>query len=209
MICQDEDVNDLGDCKNGIETLIEYSKLFNLNHLSSQEATVKVCKKCQKNVGNLIRKRKADPTFNIDCASKVAKVTTRGSVDGFKWKIQCLICGKPCAVDHKHSDRRKIWSATFLHYKNTILEFCDTRQNDEWGEQVRSRVINCCDLVQVEARHQEDCRTKFTRRKGKLLGRPARHPTNETQKDNFEKLCDCPKCESEIYSFEELHIQND
>ena len=158
VICQDDDVNDLRDCKNGIETLIGYSNLFSLNYLSShlstkrqEEATVKVPKNCQKNVGNLIRKRKADPTFNIDCAPNVAKVTTRGSVDGFNWKMQCLFCGKPCAVNPKHPERRQIWPATFLHYKNTILKFCDARQNDEQGEQVRRRVINCCDLVQAEA----------------------------------------------------------
>ena len=61
-----DNVNDLRDCKNGIETLVEYNNLFNLNHLSchlpkklQEEATMKVQKKCQKNVGNLIRKRKA------------------------------------------------------------------------------------------------------------------------------------------------------
>ena len=61
-----DNVNDLRDCKNGIETLVEYYNLFNLNqvasHLSTklqEEATIKVQKKCQKNVGNLIRKRKA------------------------------------------------------------------------------------------------------------------------------------------------------
>ena len=61
-----DNVNDLRDCKNGIETLVEYNNLFNLNHLSShlpkklqEETTMKVQKKCQKNVGNLIRKRKA------------------------------------------------------------------------------------------------------------------------------------------------------
>ena len=102
VICRDEHVNELRDRMNAIETLIEYSNLFNFNHLSShlstklqEGATVKVHKKCQKNVGNLIRKRKVDPTFNIDCVSKVAKAITRGSVDGFYWKMQCLFNGKP------------------------------------------------------------------------------------------------------------------
>ena len=59
-----DNVNDLRDCKNGIETLVEYNNLFNLNHLSSHlpkklQEVLKVQKKCQKNVGNLIRKRKA------------------------------------------------------------------------------------------------------------------------------------------------------
>ena len=39
VICQDEDVNDLRDCKNGIETLAQYSNIFNLNHLSSHLST--------------------------------------------------------------------------------------------------------------------------------------------------------------------------
>ena len=127
VICQNEIVNAVYDCKNGIKALIECSKLFNLNHLSShlsrklqEEATVKVHKKCQKNMGILIRKIKVDPTFKIDCVPKVANVTTRGSLDGLNWKIQCLFCGKPCAVDCKHPDRRQIWPITFLHYKNTI-----------------------------------------------------------------------------------------
>ena len=89
--------------------------------------------------------------------------------------------------------------------QNTILKFCDARQNNECGEQVRRRIINCCDLVKTEARYHEDCRTEFTRRKGKPSGRPVEHPINEKQKDNFEKLCDWLECEREIYSVAELH----
>ena len=211
MICQDEDVNDLRDCKNGIESLIECSNIYNLNHLSShlstklqEEATVKVHKKCQKNVGNLIRKRKADPTFNIDCAPKVAKVTTRGSVDGFNWIMQCLFYGRPCVVDPKHPDRRQYGllpsCTTTTRYLNSV-----TRGKMMNGEHVRRHVINCCDLAHAEARYHEDSRTEFTRRKGKLSGRPAGRPINERQKDNFEKPCDWLECNSEIYSLEEIH----
>ena len=64
-----DNVNDLRDCKNGIETLIEYNNLFNLNHLSShlstklqEEATMKVQKKFPKERGKPYQKKKSGKT---------------------------------------------------------------------------------------------------------------------------------------------------
>ena len=60
-----DNVNDLRDCKNGIETLIEYNNLFNLNQVSShlstklqEEATIKVQKSVKKTWETLSEKEK-------------------------------------------------------------------------------------------------------------------------------------------------------
>lgn len=213
VICQDADeISNLRNCTGGIESLLTYSKTFDFKQLSIYLSTkkkagqsVKIHEECQKNAGNHVRKRKKDPNFNVNFLPKVPKMATRKSIDEFDWKKQCLFCGKPCTLDEKHVGRRQVWCVTFLHYRDTILKMCDAaRQNDEWAEQVRRRVINCTDLVQAEARYHDDCRKNFCRLKDNLSSQAGR-PTNSVQKINFEKLCDWLECESEVYSLTELH----
>jgi len=123
--------------------------------------SVKIHGQCQKNVGNSIRKRKANPSITLGNQSKIAKMTTRKSIDTFNWKEHCLFCGEECHIDTKHPERRPIFEATFLHYRDSILGYCESR-NDSGAEDVKRRVINCIDLVQAEGRYQDDCRIKFT-----------------------------------------------
>ena len=80
---------------------------------------------------------------------------------------------------------------TYLEFKDNILLACSKR-TDSVAEQIKHRVINCVDLVQVGARYHENCRSKF------WLGTIAASQSQETTKgrppdqlksDRFEQLC--------------------
>ena len=158
--------NDLRECQSGIPKLIEYGSLFGLELLKpyltvqqEENSSVKIRVKCQKNVENSIRKRKANPDYTLGNQSKIAKMTIRKSIDTFKWKEHCFFCCDECHVDPKHPDRRPIFSIYFLHYRESMLGYCECRK-DSWATEVKRQVINGIDLGQ--ARYHDDCRTKFT-----------------------------------------------
>jgi len=167
IICQDKNEFGLRECKSGISTLIEYAKVFEHDELRSylvekeeRKEAVLIHKDCQKNTGNAMRKRKRDGNKS-EAGTKQQKLSTRKSIDTFDWKTQCFFCGDVCEKDEKHPDRRTIFSVTFLHYRETILKFCDCRK-DDWASEVKRRVLNCFDLVHAEAKYHDDCRKFFT-----------------------------------------------
>lgn len=209
-ICQEENDNELRECQSGIPTLIEYGRLFGLEKLKTylitrqeENSSVKIHAQCQKNIGNSIRKRKANPDYTLDIRSKISKRTTRNSIETFNWKEHCFFCGDECHVDPKHPDRRQIFNVRYLHYRENILRYCESRK-DSWAEEVKLRLINCIDLVQAEARYHDDCRTKFTERGVSSKAQKGR-PHNSTQQNNFEILCNWLETEGELYSLAELH----
>ena len=213
VICRkDEKTDGLRECSSGISKVIEYGTLFGLSilttHLNSKQSEgshVKTHASCQKNIGNSIRKRKANP-YNSEKSYKAAKIATRSSIKGFNRKENFLFCGKECEEDKKHPDRGPIYQVTFLHYRETILKICNSREEDPWASEVERRIINCIDLVQEEARYHDDCRAKFTSRKPeKVSSQQKGRPQNNIQQCNFEILCKWLKTEGELYSLLELY----
>ena len=116
----------------------------------------------------------------------------------FDWKA-CFICGK--TADRQYSTVIPV-RTTPLH--DTLIKRCDER-NDEWGEEVRSRLITCTDLVAEEAIYHCECMTKFrlTILSSNKLGRPI----NAVMMDNFERVCNWLEEESdcELYLIAEFH----
>ena len=84
------------------------------------------------------------------------------------------------------------------------MKRCDER-NDEWGEEVRSRLITCTGLVADKAIYHCECMTKFqhTILSSNKVGRPI----NAVMMDNFERVCNWLEEESdcELYTIAELH----
>ena len=83
---KDENTDGLRECSSGISKLIEYGTVFGLSilttHLNSKQSEgshVKIHVSCQKNIGNSIRKRKANPD-NSEKSYKEAKLATRSSI---------------------------------------------------------------------------------------------------------------------------------
>ena len=105
---------------------------------------------------------------------------------------------------------RLVFNVT-LHYRETILKYCSNRQNDNWSEDVKRKVLSCNDLVHAEARHQDDCRKLFTNRKyneASLL-RLAGRPRKEIEQDSFIRFCEWWKGEEDSFSVVELHEKNE
>ena len=203
IICESQTSEQLRDCVSGIPQLQKYARLLNNDRLKSDlkasNLRVKVHPSCQKNIGNAIRKRKSE--IKNDKHSKVRKKETRNSVETFIWEKHCFFCGKECQIDTKHPDRKQPVTVTFVHYRETVLEICDTR-NDHWAEKVKSRVLPCIDLVQANAKYHEDCRKTFTGRFGPLSnGRPQ----NEGKQRNFEAICEWLETDGDLHSIAELH----
>ena len=171
VICQKQDNVGLRQLK--LEVLGSH-----LSEKQKENKSVLIHINCQRQVGNIMRKRKRAGDCVAEVASKVSKVSTRKSVDSFNWKVDCLFCGKPFIADKKHPERRLVFNVTFLHYRETILKYYSNRRNDKWSEDVKRRVLSCNDLVHEEARYHDDCRKLFTHPKNtetsspRLAGRP-------------------------------------
>lgn len=103
-------------------------------------------------------------------------ITLRNSVTKFDFKNDCFICGRKCSLDVKYpSHRRKaVYNVSSMGMRNNTLRQCELR-NDEWGNDVRSRIFNVIDLVAAKARYHNDCYKNFFYKKSeKLVGRPKR-----------------------------------
>ena len=87
------------------------------------------------------------------------------------------------------------------------MKYCSNRQNDNWSEDVKRKVLSCNDLVHAEAKYQDDCRKLFTNPKyneASLL-RLAGRPRKEIEQDNFIRFCEWWKGEEDSFSVVELH----
>ena len=77
------------------------------------------------------------------------------------------------------------------------------------SDEVRHRVINCIDLVHVEARYHRKCFASFSKfTRDTIISpkpKPAGRPKNEETLCNFDKLCEWLESEAELFSMEELH----
>ena len=193
-----QNTDGLSECSSGIPKLIEYRTLFGLTLLASYLDTkqnegshVKIHAICQKNIGNSIRKTKANPE-NSEKHYKVAKIATRSSIEGFNWEEQCFFCGKEFKEDKKHPEKKRpsikkifkenLYQTTFLHYRETILIIFNSRKEDPWVLGVKRQIINCIDLVQEEERYHDDCRAKFTSGKPeKVSSQQKGRPQNNIQ----------------------------
>ena len=125
-----------------------------------------------------------------------------------RWPVlDCLFCGKPCIADKKHPERRLVFNVTFLQYREIILNYCCNRRNDKWSGDVKRRVFSCNDLVDEEARYQDDCRKLFTHPKNAETSSPrlAGRPRKEVEQENFFRLCEWLKCEGDSFSVVEMH----
>ena len=81
--------------------------------------------------------------------------------------------------------------------KQTIFNICNTR-DDSLAKTVKDRLGSGTDLVADEARYH---RLKFKEKRKESPGRP----TNQNQKELFEKLCEWLESEMEAQSMSDIH----
>ena len=96
------------------------------------------------------------------CKKKKQRLSSlRANSNSFNWQQQCLFCGKNAEDDPKHPHKKEIRIASTLPFHNKVVQFCNEKRKDQWGDEVKRRVINCTDFVQIGARYHKSCHTKF------------------------------------------------
>ena len=170
--------------------LIFYFQLFSLlisNKLGGL-CYVKVHLRCQKNLSNVVRRKRKQESYQNSAEEKPPKITRRRS-NKFNWKDDCLFCGKSCKPDKKHLERSKVFSVTTIEYKQNITQMCDKHFGDPWTSEIKHRLNNCVDLVAEEARYHEQCRKKFFLNFSSTQESPKEIPSSNIKLENFENLC--------------------
>lgn len=148
-----------------------------------------------------VRKRPEEETAS---GSNVEK-KLRGD-ETFNFKELCLYCVEPCdaeAEKKKPKDRRRaICRVSTPEYKKIVLERASKR-NDDWGEEIRSRVIGAQNLVAEGAQYHRKCMTNFY--KEIPIKEKAGRPEDPKVTAAFKTICDFIEKSSDVqFSVQEL-----
>ena len=115
----------------------------------------------------------------------------RSQESQFKWKDDCMFCGKRALVDPCHPEVI-VHTVTTLPLHSKLMEYC-LKRDEAWGSEVMNHLHLCIDLVAAEAVYHDHCLSRFLLYKDlcaikapKLSGR---HSDEEKTKW-FELFCD-------------------
>ena len=70
----------------------------------------------------------------------------------FCWKEKCFLCAKKAVHDAKNPNRIVIHHVTTIELRRKVIEQCNIR-NDDWGNNVYTRLSCSNDLVADEGIH--------------------------------------------------------
>lgn len=190
----------------GLKTITEASILRKdgLHESLEGKSSVRVHKSCRQNYTrpSSIKAATASPPCPAVCIPSTSSPVLRSLGDNFDYKTNCFFCGEKAIVDSKIPlyRRKKFRMVATLEIKNSLLQKCEDRR-DEWGDQVKARLLNVSDLVAPEARYHKNCHDTFSKTNSSegSVGRPM------TNKESFLMLCSYIEQSDECqYSFQEL-----
>ena len=166
----------------------------------NKEAKYVVHEHCRKWFNN--RKRIAS-TVNQDNSNKTIRVETRSESKSFEWCLHCFICGNDLDKKNKYVHHVKN-----VGVKDTVLKDCELRlcikSDDIWAIDVKSRLVNCIDLVAVEAVYHHKCRTDFSLAKSTEISKSKGLPVNTDLRSAFEETCEWLESESVLHTLQEF-----
>src|SRR6218665_846920 len=202
----------------GCQTLIECATVyghFNLrNHLLSSPSVVKTHDKCRKKYTDIRQLNKVS-RGQFEAESAVPHKKLRSGCELFEFKRDCLYCGCPAVEDLKNSGRDVNYSVRTIELHTSVLSVCKSRDNDEWSQQVASRIQCCNDLVAEEARYHKTCHDRFHLGKTaplrsdelrKSATRAAHRPSDVKKQNSFLMMCAWLESQTDryLYSIAEL-----
>ena len=128
------------------------------------------------------------------------------------WIITAFIVEKSQkSLSYHHPDRQNYHWVQTLGFKESLLKLCSEKieRGDSWVSDVKNRVLNCIDLVQVNGRYHKQFQSKF-RLNTRDIASPASKnqagcPQNVYFMEKFIKLCEWLDNEVELYSLTEQH----
>ena len=120
----------------------------------------------------------------------------------------CFFCEELCVIDKKHPSRNLVQEVTTLPFRDKLLQLCRDRNDDTWGLQVKSLLLNCYDLVAAEGRYHKNCYDKFRKMQPEqqptIVKSPGGRNVDQTKVAQFEELYEWMESEGELYSLYEL-----
>ena len=174
-----------------IKEYSDFVKNEDLSHYLSQDVfhmQVKIHRCCQKTMNNALR------TFRNKCSSKKVRKVTRDQTTSFDWKNMCFFCEELCVIDKKHPSRNLVQEVTTLPFRDKLLQLCRDRNDDTWGLQVKSLLLNSYDLVAAEGRYHKNCYDKFRKMQPEqqptIVKSPGGRNVDQTKVAQFEELCE-------------------
>ena len=155
VICKDSSSSDeLSEVTRGLQTLIDFSiargNLLLHNHLVKQQqlrnsgnnVKLLVHKSCRRDFSNKRRSTLPEKETEDSLAKKKRLTSLRSKTDAFHWKEHCLFCGNTVKFDPKHPNRNDFRLATTLPFRDNVVQFCTEKRTDQWGDEVKKRIIN-------------------------------------------------------------------
>lgn len=211
VICRTEDQRAIVQLTTkGIATLTECCKIRGdidlLQYVESNPAVINTHVDCRKNYTN---KRRLDqrPTDSADNFVTPLAKSLRSSTTSFDWKHHCFFCARPTLYDSRHPDRSDSSRASTLEIHQNTLKVAEER-NDQWGLEVRGRLLTCNDLVAEEAVYHRRCSRLFHGKSPSPLNVDSACSTwcDEPKRIAFDKLCEWLEvAEEQLYTISELH----
>jgi len=155
------------------------------NRLSSMNiGDIKFRASCRRHYND---KRKIDQLMKSDDSPVVLR-KFRSESPCFNWRTNCMLCGGEAVIHDRHPDRNRVWEVrTTNATRDSFLECCEANPEHPLAEDVKARLLDCIDLVAVEARYHDSCGIQFRqrRRDSTIQGRP----TDRSKDDYFKSLC--------------------
>ena len=132
----------------------------------------------------------------------------RSTTQEFDWKSDCIFCGNTAKVDAKNPKTcKKVCSVMTLTYRDQLID--KLKVNNVFYKDLHHRLLNCYDLVHVEAVYHDECRIDFENCYKDTLQSPndkiSGRPYNEEMEQNFQLLCDWMEDNTELFTLKELH----
>lgn len=171
----------------GIKKIIECSldRKDSLHLELEGKNVITVYVKCRQNYTRPTRINTSEERFALEEPNN--GITLINSVSQFDFETGCFFCGEKCSLDVKYpSHRRKsVHNVSSMAMRDNILRQCELR-NDNWGNDVRSRICNVLDLVAIRARYHNACYKDFFYKTHENIIGPPKSKTEEA----FLAMCD-------------------
>ena len=135
-----------------------------LNYLSLGQEKFSIHNSCKKSFTDP-RQHKKIKVDKSKCSTQSRVL--RSSVESFSWKTKCFLCTEAATVDRHQSfvvqsaQLAAFRSASTLEIRETVINHCHVRNDDDFSLKVLDRLQSCCDLVAEEAVYHNTCLSYF------------------------------------------------
>ncbi|KAK6192876.1 hypothetical protein SNE40_004273 [Patella caerulea] len=103
-------------------------------------------------------------------------------------QFECFLCGEPAISEARHPDRDRIKLVEMMEIRTTSLKASE-RVSSSLTDEIRAMLLDCHDLVAVEARYHPRCYQKLLLANPSVNSDKAGRPVDENKQDSFLLLC--------------------